>query len=297
MSKTHVHIVPDDVVSRRLSDYGQGIFPGLISRAGFEKAIKRGEIYVNEKQGTTGVIVGPGMKIEYWPEEKKSPKIYHTSLDVIYEDEQLAVVYKPGGMVVSGNRFQTLENALPGHLQISKEEDALAAPRPIHRLDALTSGMVIIAKTKSSRIYLGQQMEEKQITKKYKAVVIGKTPESWSSEQSIDKKKALTNFMKIKSVPSLVSGTLTMIEAEPVTGRTHQIRKHLFQDDYPVLGDKIYAREGIVLKGKGLFLCATALSFSHPVSKEKLDLTIRPPAKFYRFMEGEERRFRKYHTG
>ncbi|MGM0612630.1 MAG: RluA family pseudouridine synthase [Bacteroidota bacterium] len=295
MPESQRHIVPEGTSPLRLSDYGHRVFTGF-SRAGFKKAIKRGEIYVNGKTGTTGIIVVPGMEIQYWPEEKEPSKIYHTALELVYEDDYLAVVRKPGGIVVSGNRFQTLENALSAHLQISPKPDALPLPRAIHRLDAPTSGMVIIAKTRSARVYLGQQMEEKKISKKYTAVVIGKTPESWFSDQPIDGKKALTKFKKINSVPSLVSDTLTMLEADPVTGRTHQIRKHLFQDGYPVLGDKMYAREGFVLKGKGLFLCATALSFYHPVSSEKLNLTIQPPAKFFRFMEGEERRFRKYYN-
>ncbi|MFW6019645.1 MAG: RluA family pseudouridine synthase [Bacteroidales bacterium] len=293
MTEKQKHIVPEGVLPTRLSDYGARIIFGF-SRAGFNKAIKRGEIYVNGITGTSGRIISSGMELKYCPEAKKTPKIYHTALEVIYEDDHLAVVRKPGGMVVSGNQFQTVENALPDHLQTSKEQDALEIPRAIHRLDAPTSGMVIIAKTKNSRIFLGKQMEEKKINKKYTAVVIGKTPDSWASSQPIDDKKALTLFRKIESVPSLVSDTLTLIEAEPVTGRTHQIRKHLYRDDHPILGDKTYAREGFVLKGKGLFLCATELSFYHPSGNEKLNFSIQPPAKFFRFMQGEERRFWKY---
>ncbi len=285
------HIVPETAASVRLSDYGQGVFPGLISRAGFKKAIKRGEIYVNGKVATTGIVVVPGMEIQWQPPDKPPSKIFHTALEVVYEDPHLAVVRKPGGLVVSGNRFQTLENALPGHLKPSPEQDGLANPRAVHRLDAPTSGLVLIAKTRRCRVLLGQQMEAKQITKVYTAVIIGSTPAQWQADYPVDGKEALTQFRTLEQVPSRVSKTLSMIQASPVTGRTHQIRKHLLQDNYPVLGDKIYCHKGFVLKGKGLFLCATALSFDHPLGGEKVDVVIPPPPKFHSFMKGEQRRY------
>ncbi len=293
IDKNRYHQVPPGTEAIRLSDYGYGIFPGLPSRAGFKKAIKRGEIQVNGRTATTGLFIAPGMVIIWTPPEKKSSGIYKMPLDVIYEDDHLAVVKKPGGLVVSGNQFKTLENVLPGHLTQSPEADALPTPRAVHRLDAPTSGLVIIAKTKRTRIALGKQLEEKQITKKYLAVVIGKTPESWESSDPVDGKKALTRFKKKDAVPSLVSGMLTLLEAEPVTGRTHQIRKHLHNMNLPVLGDKLYNKEGI-LKGKGLFLCAVSVSLRHPVTDKILNIEIDPPRKFSRFMEGEKKRFEKY---
>lgn len=288
------HTVPPEISSVRLSDYGKGIFPGWVSRAGFKKAIKRGEIFVSGEPGTTGTIVTPGMLITWKPGDAKEHKVYRILLDVIFEDNHLAVVRKPGGLVVSGNRFRTLENALSANLSISQEEDALVRPQPVHRLDTPTSGLVIIAKTRSARVQLGNQMEQKKIDKKYTAVVTADTSEQWYSDSPVDDKEALTHFRKIYSVFSRFSGALSMIEARPHTGRTHQIRKHLYRDDLPVLGDKLYAREGFVLKGKELFLCATGLSFPHPVSGKMLNLSIDPPPKFDRFMKEEEKRFLKW---
>ena len=294
MRKTCQHTVPETVSPVRLSDYGAGIFEGLPSRAGFKKAIKRGEIFVNGKVGTTGIIVVPGMKISWHPRERGITKTYHTSLQVVFEDDYLAVVNKPGGIVVSGNRFRTLENALPDHLYPSPLPDILPAARAVHRLDEATGGLVIIAKTANARIRLGDQLENREVTKKYTVVVIGETPDLWESDMPVDNKEALTKFKKLYAVPSLVSGTLTMLEAQPVTGRKHQIRKHLWWNRLPVLGDKKYAHENFILKGKGLFLCATPIPFKHPENNTQLNFSVDPPPKFSRFLEGEKKRFLKY---
>jgi len=288
------HIVTTDTNSIRLSDYGPGIFPGLPTKSAFKKALKKGEILVDGQPGTTGHIVKPGEVITLNPAEQKSVKLYHIELETVYEDEYMAVVTKPAGVVVSGNQFRTLENAIPLHLKPSPNTDALASPKAIHRLDAPTSGLIIIAKTAGARVKLSTQMQQKDIHKTYTAVVIGETEESWSSETPIDEKPARTLFKKITSVPSLRSGTLTLVEAKPITGRTHQIRKHLAEAGTPILGDKTYGKEGLIMKGKGLFLCATRVDFSHPFSGEQMSIEIPPPEKFEKFMQGEQRRWEKY---
>ncbi len=249
---------------------------------------------VNKIPGTTGHIVKPGEEIRWKRPDKAPEKLFNIHFQVVFEDEVMAVVNKPAGIVVSGNQFRTLENALPLNLYPSTREDALIAPYPVHRLDAATSGLILIAKTAAARIALSKQLENKEITKTYQAVVIGKTEEQWRCNDEIDDKPALTEFKKIKAVPSLRNGTLTLIQAMPVTGRTHQIRKHLSAHGFPILGDKLYGKEGLILKGKGLFLCATGVRFIHPETKESIALEIEPPHKFQKFMADEEKRFKKY---
>lgn len=290
----HSHKVSSYNVQIRLSDYGPGIFPALSTKSAFKKAIKKGEILVDGQSGTTGHIVKPGEEITWNPLEQKPVKLYHIDLEVIYEDEYMAVVNKPAGVVVSGNQFRTLENALPLHLGSSPQTDTLAAPKAIHRLDSPTSGLIIIARTAAARVKLSRLMEQKEIRKTYQAVVIGETQESWKSETPVDEKPATTLFRKIRTVPSLRSGTLTLVEAKPLTGRTHQIRKHLSEIGTPILGDKMYGKEGLIMKGKGLFLCATKVEFPHPFSGEKISVEIDPPHKFEQFMQGEKRRWAKY---
>ncbi|WP_146192248.1 RluA family pseudouridine synthase [Marinilabilia rubra] len=291
---SHKHIVPSVAKSQRLSDYGPGIFPNLPTKSAFKKAIKKQEIYVNGQPETTGHLVKPGEEIAWHEPDKNPGKVFHIELDVVYEDEHLAVVNKPSGVVVSGNQFRTLENALPEHLQISSLADALSFPKPIHRLDAPTSGLIIIAKTSSARVYLSRQMEKKKIQKSYHAVVMGETPDNWESDLALEGKPAKTLFSKRYSVPSLRSQALTLTKAIPVTGRTHQIRKHLAADGFPILGDKIYGNEGHILMGKGLFLCATEVKFLHPETHQIMHLNIDTPPKFQKFMIGEEKRFQKY---
>lgn len=285
------HIVKNSQHPIRLSDYGAGIFPGLTTRSAFKKAIKKGEILVNGETGTTGHLVKPGEIIKWNRPDKKTTKVFHIRLEVVYEDEDLAVVNKPAGIVVSGNQFRTLENALPDHLTISSKTGALKSPRPVHRLDAATCGLIIIGKTSQASVGLGKQMELKAIKKKYHAVVMGDTPEKWECHDAIEEKPAQTIFEKIKSAPSLRSGALTLISANPVTGRTHQIRKHLAENGFPILGDKLYGKKGSILKGKGLFLCATEIHFHHPVSNKLISLAIEMPYKFENFMKGEARRY------
>lgn len=288
------HIVPENAPAIRLSDYGKDLFPGLATKSAFKKAIKRGEVLVDGGPGTTGLIIKAGMEIRWEPGEQPSLKIYPLDIPVVFEDEFLAVVNKPPGIVVSGNRFRTLQNVLPGNLSLSAQDDALSHPRPVHRLDASTSGLLIVAKTKSGEINLGRMLAERKIQKIYRAVVIGDTPQTWEVQTPVDNKQAKTVFRKLSSVPSLVSGTLSLIEAQPLSGRKHQIRRHCFNSGFPVLGDKLYGFDNLILKGKGLFLCAIGLEFQHPLSDETISLNIETPPKFHKFMEGEKKRYRKW---
>jgi RluA family pseudouridine synthase len=290
----HRHIVPENTPAIRLSDYGKGVFPGLPTKSSFRKAIKRGEILVDDAPATTGLFIKAGMEILWKPESRRPHKTYHLDIPVIFEDEFLAVVHKPPGIVVSGNRFRTLLNALPGNLALSAEADALSHPRPVHRLDASTSGLLIVAKTRQAEVKLGHMLAEREITKTYRAVLIGDTPLSWQEQSPVNEKEALTVFRKLSSVPSLMSGTLSLIEAQPHSGRKHQIRIHSLKSGFPVLGDKLYGFDNLILKGKGLFLCATGLKFQHPRSGETIDLNIETPLKFHKFMEGEKKRYRKW---
>lgn len=248
------------------------------------------------KPATTGTWVEAGQKIELMELELTPPKPYSLSLSIIFEDDCLAVIYKPPGIVVSGNRFRTIQNALAGNLKSSFALDSLPWPQPVHRLDAATSGLLIIAKTRKSRIDLGKQFQNKEVVKRYHAIVMGKMPAKGSIDSDIDNKPALTTYRFIESVPSLKNDWLTLVELCPKTGRTHQLRIHLSQLGFPILGDKLYGKEGQILKGKGLFLSATGLQFKHPLSHKTLDFSIDIPGKFQAHLSRELRRWKKYHT-
>ncbi len=206
------------------------------------------------------------------------------------------MIYKPAGINVSGNQFRTLQNALPHNLRPSTKLDVLDRPLPVHRLDNQTSGLLVVAKTKLARINLGKAFEDKSISKVYHAVVIGKVEGSGKIEFPIENKECKTLYRTIDVVPSLKNKYLSLLELEPKTGRTHQLRIHCSTLKHPILGDKVYGDEGMVLKSKGLFLCATRLQFNHPTSNELLKFSIPTPHKFLKRLENENRRFKAKET-
>jgi RluA family pseudouridine synthase len=288
------HIVPEGLEDIRLYDYVQQIFPSIVSRKGVKKAIAREEILVDSNKASTGHWVKVGQKIELLESTANPPKVYDLKLEVVFEDEFLAVINKPAGIPVSGNQFRTIQNAIIGNVSISKEVDALRWPKPVHRLDSPTSGLLIIAKTAKALMKLGQQFEQKTIQKKYVAIVMGETPENGVIDSDVDGLKSLSEYTKIKTFRSLRSKYLSLVELIPKTGRTHQLRIHLSSIGFPILGDKIYGDKGNILEGKGLFLCALGLNMIHPITEEPLSFKTEIPYKFNSVLDREEKRWRRY---
>ncbi len=289
------HIVPKEVERIRLSDYAPGVFTEFIpSRKGIKKAIKRGAIHVDGAPAESGRWVKPGQKIELVEEDKNLPKPFSLPLEIVYEDDFLAVVNKPAGLVVSGNQFRTLQNALPTNLRTSSEKDALQQMRPVHRLDSLTSGLVLIAKTALACQELGRQFELKTVKKRYQTIVMGNIASEGNIQTPIDGKEAHTDFYRLYQVPSLRNEYLSLLDVFPQTGRTHQIRIHLSSIGHPILGDKLYGPPENTLKGKGMFLCATELNFLHPIHQDFIKVQIEVPEKYGKTLEREATRWRKY---
>ncbi len=285
------HIVPESTEKSRLSDYGINIFISFPSRKGIYKAIKRGEVFVNGETGSTGTWITPGAKIDLVDLQINPPKEFEISLKIIYEDEFIAVIDKPPGFEVSGNKYRTVENSLSHNIKKSSEPDALKWPRPVHRLDKPTSGLLIIAKTTSAQIDLGHQFENKKIKKRYRAVVIGKVDEKGFIDTPVNGLTAKTKFSPVRSVPSLKNKWLSLLDLHPATGRKHQLRIHLSEKGFPILGDKTYGVEGMILKGKGMFLCAVELTFTHPNTKKEINIKIDDPRKFRTFLDREKKRW------
>ena len=157
------HKVAADIEDQRIYDYCLGIFKQLPSRKSVKKAIDRGEIRLNGAPTSTGFWLKGGETIELFDLELTPPKPYALELEVIYEDEHIAAVNKPAGLLTSGNAYKTVINALQGNLKVSELSNTLPWPIPVHRLDKATSGILLIAKTKSARIELGRQFEAKEI--------------------------------------------------------------------------------------------------------------------------------------
>jgi len=288
------HIVPQGTERARLSDYARTIFPLIPSRKGIKKAIQRKEILLNNEIANTGDWVEAGQIISWVDLEKVPSKILQLKIEVVYEDEFFAIINKPAGIIVSGNQFRTIENALLYNLKKSKELDALGKMRAVHRLDSPTSGLLIIAKTASAHLHFSILFEKKKIQKRYQAIVMGKLEGEGSIDFLIEEKNASTFYQSKFIVPSIKNKFLTLVDLFPKTGRTHQLRIHLSKLGFPILGDDLYGTEGLILKHKGLFLCAVELNFSHPKTKETMVVQIDAPNKFKTLMEREAKRWKKY---
>lgn len=296
MTILDTHIVPENVSGVRLSDYAVGIFPAISSRKGIKKMIKKGGVCINGVVAETGRWVETGQKIQLIELMQVPEKVYRLSFPVIYEDAYLAIISKPAGIVVSGNQFRTIQNALLYNIALSELVDALPNPLPVHRLDYSTSGLLIIAKTRGARQSLGKLFEERQISKTYQAVVIGHAPINSIIQQPIEGKFSETSLQRLRVVQSLKNNYLSLVNLMPLTGRTHQLRIHLSSVGFPILGDKIYGKEGMILKGKGLFLSAIGLQFIHPITSELMKFSSPAPLKFQSFMEREQRRWDRWQS-
>jgi 23S rRNA pseudouridine1911/1915/1917 synthase len=289
------HLVPGDAPRLRLSDYLPGRLQFLLSRKSIKKAIKQGVVLVDGRTGHTGDWVLPGQLINVYSPDTSPPRPLDIDVVIVYEDDYLLAINKPAGLTVSGNKYHTVVNAIQGKSQMSDQPDALPWPHPVHRLDAATSGLLLLAKTQGAQIGLGLLFEIRQIKKTYQAIVCGKAPAEGIIEQELDAKSALTSFQKLQEVPSLKTGFLSLLELFPQSGRTHQLRRHLSGIGLPILGDKLYTPDDRpLLKHKGLFLCAVKLEFIHPMLKTPLAIETSAPDKFGIIMKRSMLRWKKF---
>nr|WP_299035935.1 RluA family pseudouridine synthase [uncultured Tenacibaculum sp.] len=274
------HKVPLLKTPIRLQEYGVGIFASLPTKSGLKKTIKNNLIFVNGKPATTALFIKGNETIElFQAEDNTNKKHFNFPLEVLFEDDYLAIVYKPAGILVSGNSFATIDNALTQNLQKSSLPNA-TRPRPVHRLDYPTSGLLLIGKTTESIIALNKLFEQKEIQKTYYAICVGKMKRNGEIDLPVDDKSAFTSYEILQTVASPRFDFLNLVKLQPQTGRKHQLRKHLFAIGNPILGDKDYFLEGLILNGKGLFLHASTLEFTNPFTKETINITKKLPKKF-----------------
>lgn len=273
-----IHHVPEQVEPERLADYAKGIFPQYPSKTAIKKLIKRSELWVNEHLGTTATYIKGGEIIKVAIPQAKATTL-KLKLEVLHEDDHLAIINKPAGLLVSGNRLVTLANALPQNLQSSPCQDA-CTPWPVHRLDYGTTGVLVVGKTSQAIRLVSEQFQSQQVKKLYYAICIGEMPAEGRIEKSIDDKTALTNFKVLDHVHSERFQKLNLVQLKPDTGRRHQLRKHLSALGNPILGDRDYGFEGLILKGKGIYLHAFSISFLHPHFQHQVEFSAALPKKY-----------------
>jgi len=262
-----------------------GIFEATPTKSALKKALKKGHITINDEPAKTGTWITGGERLHISIPEKASPKkAFNFPLKILYEDDHLAVIHKPAGIAVSGNSFKNVGNALSLNLKISPLADA-TSPHPVHRLDHATTGALLVGKTRSSIRALNKAFENKEIAKIYYAAAIGKMEPNGEISHQIDNKESLSSFSVCNTVDSVRFDKLNLVKLEPKTGRRHQLRIHLSSIGNPILGDKDYGTEGLVLMGKGMYLHAFSLQFTHPFSKEQILVDDPLPTKFQKLFE------------
>jgi len=280
MSLTETHTVPTQEKHLRLQEYGVGIFKAAATKSALKKLLKKGYIKINGVPASTATWIKGGEVLTLEIEQQhKNQKKLKLALDVLYEDEFLAVVHKPAGILVSGNSFKTLARALPQNLNESSLADA-CTPQPAHRLDYATTGAVLVGKTRESIRQLNQFFENKAIRKTYYAVTIGVMPTSGTINTPVDGKEAISTYTVEASVASSRFKQLNLVRLEPQTGRRHQLRKHLAGIGHPILGDRDYCPKELLLQGKGMYLHAYKLRFTHPATQKFVELEDPIPQKF-----------------
>lgn len=235
---------------------------------------------MNEKVATTATFITGGETITLCKSDIQKPsKTFNCNLEVLYEDDCIAAIHKPAGLLVSGNTFKTVTNALPSNLTKSNQVD-VTQPQPAHRLDYPTTGVLLIGKTSASIIALNQLFKNKAVEKTYFAITIGEMKKEGSIENQIDDKPAISHYTVLKSVISERFRFLNLVMLSPKTGRRHQLRKHLLGIGNPILGDTMYNEPNLILKGKGLYLHAFSVLFAHPTTNETLTITSDLPENF-----------------
>lgn len=226
------------------------------------------------------------------------PEAQDIPLTILYEDEDLAVVEKPCGMVVhpaAGNEDGTLVNALLYHLDSLGSIGGEERPGIVHRLDKDTSGLLLVAKNDKAQLSLSRQLQERSMEKHYRALVDGIIKEdSGRIEAAIarstkDRKKMAVDPAGREAVTEwkvLARGrAVTLLDVHILTGRTHQIRVHTKHIGHPVCGDPIYGSP----KGSKvprLMLHAYSLSFTHPTTGERLTFTAPLPEAYVKGLLG-----------
>ena len=264
----------------RLQEYAVGLFLSAASKSAIKKAIKKNRVTIDDRVATTANYVTGGEHIRLTHDDHSSSvKVLKLSLKVIYEDEHLAVIHKPAGILVSGNRYLTIANALPQNLERSPLIDATRA-QPVHRLDYATTGALLVGKTSSSISALNKMFEHKEIKKVYYAIAIGLMNPEGVVDDDVDGKESLSKYSVIDSVRSRRFGRLNLIQLIPHTGRRHQLRQHLLAIGHPILGDQKYYFPDLILRGKGMYLHAHSLSFIHPYTKRAMQITDELPHKY-----------------
>ena len=272
-----------------------------LSRVAIQRLIENGKILVNGKltKASYKLIVGDEISIEKEEPVEIKLEAEDIPLDVIYEDSDILVVNKQKGLVVhpgNGNPNGTLVNAI-----MARCKDSLSGiggeirPGIVHRIDKDTSGLLIIAKNDKAHINMSEQIKNHEVTKTYLALVRGNIKENEATinmpiarstkdrtKMAVSKngKDAVTHIKVLERFDGF-----TYIKVNIETGRTHQIRVHMAQIGYPIVGDVVYSNGKNPFGVEGQMLHSSRLEFVHPVTGKEMKLEAPLPKYFEDVLE------------
>jgi 23S rRNA pseudouridine1911/1915/1917 synthase len=307
-------IVPED--SGKRLDQFLTVRLDSISRARVQEMIADGKVLVNDATAKASLKLRGGERISVLGEAQRAPlkaMAEEIPLDIVYEDDDLAVINKPAGMMVhagagasdDARNRGTLVNALLHHLQSLSGVGGELRPGIVHRLDKETSGLILVAKNDDAHRKLSAQFAAREVKKKYVALVHGWVKkDSGTLSQSISRdpvrrmkmttrieggRAAVTHFRAIRRLDTKF-GKFTLLDVKIDTGRTHQIRVHVSTMGHPIVGDTTYGAPKQV-RGKNAvtvlarnFLHAAELEFKHPRTGEAFALKSELPDELREFL-------------
>lgn len=271
------------------------------TRSRIGKLIEEGLVKINGKQVSKSgqnVLSGDIIDVLILPPKEISLDPEDIPINIVYEDEYLAVIDKQRGLVVhpaGGSESGTLVNALLYKLDNLSGINGEIRPGIVHRLDKDTSGLLVVAKTDEAHISLSNQLKDRTCHRVYRALLEGKVKDDEGvidapigrsrSDRKVmavtkDGRQAITDYKVVERFSKY-----TLVEFSLRTGRTHQIRVHAKHISHPVVGDKTYNKNPDVLGAGGQLLHAVGLGFIHPISGERMNFTSNLPDYFSNILD------------
>ncbi len=302
--------VPEESQGDRIDCFCTAALELDFSRNFIQKLIRSGDIIVNGKSIRPNYRVKRDDCVIIHVPEPDTPDIIpeDVSFEILFEDDDVAVIHKPAGLVVhpgTGNWKGTLVNGLMFRLKNLSSVGGTIRPGIVHRLDKDTEGVMVVAKNDFAHQRLSEQFTERKVEKIYEAVVIGKPREAHGIiERPIGRhpvyrhkmtvleggREAVTEF-SVKKIWNTPECVFSLLDIMLHTGRTHQIRVHLSSIGIPIVGDPIYSKKHDRFKVPYLLLSSRKLVFSHPVTGEQMKFEIPRPAHIADFINRLELRY------
>ncbi len=299
MDKFVITVEPESS-GMRIDAYLASVTDNSLSRTYIQKLMEQEQISVSgkiEKSKKYKVKTGDILELIIPEPESLDVSPENIPLDIVYEDEDVAVINKPKGMVVHpapGNEHATMVNALLYHCKDLSSIGGVIRPGIVHRIDKDTSGLIMIAKNDNAHISLTEQLKVHSITRVYNAIVfdnikedegtvdapIGRCPTNRFKMAVVpDGRRAVTHYKVLERF-----GNFTYIEARLETGRTHQIRVHMAYIKHPLLGDGVYGPAKKLYGADSQMLHARVLGFIHPRTGEYMEFTSELPEQFQQIL-------------